>query len=91
MHTWVSSSSVIAFFCWTKTVHFLGPTKASPFMNLVPVFATMFAVLFLREELLFSQIVGGVLVLLGVYWSSRPKKSLVPISSTNPQVQELKY
>ncbi|MBG9787538.1 DMT family transporter [Brevibacillus laterosporus] len=84
-------SSVIAFFCWTKTVHFLGPTKASPFMNLVPVFATMFAVLFLREELLFSQIVGGVLVLLGVYWSSRPKKSLVPISSTNPQVQELKY
>ncbi|MBG9796872.1 DMT family transporter [Brevibacillus laterosporus] len=84
-------SSVIAFFCWTKTVHFLGPTKASPFMNVVPVFATMFAVLFLREELLFSQIVGGVLVLLGVYWSSRPKKSLVPISSTNPQVQELKY
>ncbi|MGG1442264.1 DMT family transporter [Brevibacillus laterosporus] len=84
-------SSVIAFFCWTKTVHFLGPTKASPFMNVVPVFATMFAVLFLKEELLFSQIVGGVLVLLGVYWSSRPKKSLVPISSTNPQVQELKY
>ncbi|MCR8938926.1 DMT family transporter [Brevibacillus laterosporus] len=84
-------SSVIAFFCWTKTVHFLGPTKASPFMNVVPVFATMFAVLFLREELLFSQIVGGVLVLLGVYWSSRPKKSLVPISSTSPQVQELKY
>lgn len=83
-------SSVIAFFCWTKSVHFLGPTKASPFMNLVPVFATLFAVLFLREELLLSQIVGGMLVLLGVYWSSRPKKSLASISSTNPQVQELK-
>ncbi|MDF9412124.1 DMT family transporter [Brevibacillus laterosporus] len=83
-------SSVIAFFCWTKSVHFLGPTKASPFMNVVPVFATLFAVLFLREELLLSQIIGGVLVLLGVYWSSRPKKSLSSISSTNPQVQELK-
>ncbi|RAP28093.1 hypothetical protein C2W64_00559 [Brevibacillus laterosporus] len=83
-------SSVIAFFCWTKTVHLLGPTKASPFMNLVPVFATMFAVLFLGEALLVPQVIGGVFVLLGVYWSSRPKKSLVPISHTNPRVQELK-
>ncbi|WP_232699551.1 DMT family transporter [Brevibacillus daliensis] len=71
--------SVISFFCWSKSVHLLGPTKASPFMNLVPVFATIFAVLFLGEQVMTAQLIGGMFVLIGVYWSSRPKKGFIPI------------
>lgn len=60
------AASVLAFLAWNKAVAELGPGKASPFLNLIPVFATFFAVIFLGEKLDKSQMIGGLVVILGV-------------------------
>lgn len=59
-------ASIVAFLAWNRAVADIGPGKASPFLNLIPVFAALFAILFLDEVLVWSQIVGGILALCGV-------------------------
>lgn len=59
-------ASVISFLSWNKAVQQLGPTTTSPFLNLIPLFATTFAVLWLGEPLLLSQSIGGMFILTGV-------------------------
>jgi drug/metabolite transporter (DMT)-like permease len=63
-------ASVISFLCWNYAVAQFGPSKASPYLNLIPVFATFFAVTFLNESLTLPQIIGGVLVIIGVLITS---------------------
>ncbi|NSL51963.1 DMT family transporter [Bacillus sp. P2(2020)] len=59
-------ASVIAFLSWNKAVAELGPGKASPFLNLIPVFASIFAILFLDEKITLAQIIGGAIAIFGV-------------------------
>lgn len=67
-------ASVIAFFCWTLTVQNIGPSKASPFLNLVPLFATIFAIILLGEQLEVAQAIGGMFILTGVYVSFQQRR-----------------
>ncbi|WP_102347540.1 DMT family transporter [Bacillus sp. Marseille-P3661] len=59
-------ASVIAFICWNKAVVDLGPGIASPFLNLLPVFGSVFAIAFLGEELTSAQLIGGTIAITGV-------------------------
>ncbi|WP_034725934.1 DMT family transporter [Calidifontibacillus oryziterrae] len=59
-------ASVISFICWNKAVTEIGPGKASPFLNLIPVFASIFAIIFLGETLTSAQLIGGVITITGV-------------------------
>jgi drug/metabolite transporter (DMT)-like permease len=82
-------ASVVSFLCWNKSVSMLGPGKASPFLNFIPVFATLFSVLFLNEQLQVAQAVGGMFILAGVYLSSLTKRSVASVDkqadSAGPQ------
>jgi drug/metabolite transporter (DMT)-like permease len=69
-------ASVVSFLCWNKSVSLLGPGRVSPFLNLIPVFAALFSVLFLGERLQVAQAVGGLFILAGVYLSSLTKRSV---------------
>lgn len=62
-------ASVIAFFCWTLSIQKIGPSKSSPFLNLVPLFATLFAIVLLGEKLEVAQAIGGMFILSGVLLS----------------------
>lgn len=63
--------SALALLAWYRGVAEIGPSKASVFFNLVPVFTTIMAVLFLGEIFTYHQLFGGIVVLTGVYLSSR--------------------
>ncbi|PKR76917.1 EamA/RhaT family transporter [Halalkalibacillus sediminis] len=58
--------SFIALILWNKGVSDIGPSLASVFLNLLPFFTTIGAVLFLNEKVVAAQIVGGILVVTGV-------------------------
>lgn len=58
--------SFIALMLWNKSVQDLGPSIPSIFLNLLPIFTAIGAVLFLNESIKITQIVGGFLVILGV-------------------------
>lgn len=66
-------ASIVAFLCWNNGVVRVGANRAGIYLNLTPVFATLFAVLFIDESLYLFQILGGILVGFGVYLSSKRK------------------
>jgi len=66
--------TVLAFIWFYQGVEEIGPSRASIFINLVPVFATLIAVLILGEKLSSSLLIGAVLVVSGVYINNYPPK-----------------
>ncbi|RZT21279.1 DMT family transporter [Fictibacillus sp. BK138] len=67
-------ASIVAFMSWNTAVERVGPNKAGIFLNLIPVFAAIFAVLFIDEKLAWYQALGGVFVIFGVFISTRLTK-----------------
>ncbi|MBP3950140.1 DMT family transporter [Bacillus suaedae] len=76
--------SVIALIFWNKGVAAIGPSRASVFLNLLPVFTIVGAVVFLEETVTFVQLIGGALVIGGVYLSTRETKA------SRVEIQEMK-
>ena len=72
-------ASIIAFLAWNTGVVRYGANRAGIYLNFIPVFASIFAVAFLNESLLWSQIAGGLFVIAGVYTTSlHLKKPFAP-------------
>ena len=64
-------ASIIAFLSWNNGVVALGANKASIYLNFIPLFAAIFAVLFLDEDLLIAQVIGGLAVICGVILANK--------------------
>ncbi len=64
-------ASIIAFLCWNTGVIRLGANRAAIFLNFIPMFATIFAIVFIGESLQLFQLIGGAFVICGVYLSTR--------------------
>lgn len=64
-------ASIIAFLSWNTGVSKIGASKSGVFLNMLPVFATIFATVFTDENLFWYQIVGGLIVVSGVILSSK--------------------
>ena len=64
-------ASIVAFLSWNKGVVEIGANRAGIFLNLIPVFATIFATIFLGEQLYLAQIIGGLAVIGGVILTNR--------------------
>ncbi len=68
------AASVAAFLCWNTGIGRLGAARGAIFLNLVPVFTAAIAVPALGERLLPVQLLGGLLVFVGVTIVSRPAR-----------------
>ncbi|MFC3885782.1 DMT family transporter [Bacillus songklensis] len=64
-------ASIVAFLSWNTGVPKAGAAKSGIFLNLLPVFAAIFATIFTNESLVWYQIVGGFIVIFGVLLSSK--------------------
>ncbi len=60
------AAGVAAFLAWNAGIGRLGAARGAIFLNLVPVFTAAIAIPVLGERLVTAQILGGLLVLLGV-------------------------
>jgi drug/metabolite transporter (DMT)-like permease len=68
-------ASVAAFMAWSVGIEGIGAARGSIFLNLVPVFTAVIAVLTLGERIGLVQFIGGLLVIGGVTLaSSRGRK-----------------
>lgn len=59
-------SSILLSYLWIEGVRHLGPNKNSLFMNLLPVFTSIIAVILLGEKLQQFHWIGGSLTLVGI-------------------------
>jgi drug/metabolite transporter (DMT)-like permease len=61
---------VVAYLIWHRAVQRIGPTRTAVYLNLVPLMAVAIARWSLGEELTSIQLVGGALVIAGI-WITR--------------------
>ncbi len=59
-------NSIIGFFCWNAAIKKLGSSATALFANLIPVFSTIEAVLFLDESFTQIHLISGLLVIAGL-------------------------
>jgi drug/metabolite transporter (DMT)-like permease len=71
--------SALANFLYIYSLSALGPIAIGPFLNLVPVFGVLGGVVLLGESLLWSQLVGGLVILAGVLLVSWRQAAASPI------------
>lgn len=66
----VVCGTIVGYVIFNKGVELLGGSKASMYLNLTPIVATLLAVIVYGSSIFVSQIVGMVMVLIGVYIST---------------------
>jgi len=64
--------SVLGNLCWNAGNRQIGPSRASIFINLIPVFGIVLATTFLGEKLHFYHIAGGLMVVAGLVLAAGP-------------------
>lgn len=69
--------TVLGFVWYYKGVRAIGPTRSGIFINFVPVSAILLSSLFLHESLTASLLLGGILVLAGVFLNNSRSKTEV--------------
>jgi drug/metabolite transporter (DMT)-like permease len=68
-------ASVAAFLCWNAGIGGVGAARGAVFLNLIPLFTASMAVPLLGERLGAAQLLGGLLIVLGVTLAYLPTKS----------------
>jgi drug/metabolite transporter (DMT)-like permease len=81
-------ASIIAPFLWILGVQRLGASTTSIFMNFVPAFTAVIAILFLHEQLHGYHWIGGGMTLLGVILAQRLRTPLRRSRAATPPVRE---
>ena len=64
-------NSVFAYLAWNTALHRLGSIKIAVIYYTLPLFSTTEAYILLGEKIHLSQILGGILVILGIIWSNQ--------------------
>ncbi len=69
-------TSVLSFYFWHKGIHEIGANKTGQFTHLMPLFGSILAYFFLGERLHYYDIIGALLLALGIYLSLFSKQEV---------------
>jgi drug/metabolite transporter (DMT)-like permease len=64
-----------SYILWNKAVVIVGPNKAGIFLHLMPVFSSFMAIFLLNEKLMNFHIIGAIIIIIGIYLSSKKSPS----------------
>lgn len=78
-------ASVICFFLWNKSIQALGAGRAALFGNLIPVFSSIEAVIWLKEPFTIYHIISMVLVFAGLLIANLTLFSRKPGNPATPE------
>ena len=63
--------AIAAYYCWQKGVEIIGPNRASMFIQLMPLFSAVMAIIIFNEKFELYHFVGASFIVLGIYLSNR--------------------
>jgi drug/metabolite transporter (DMT)-like permease len=63
--------AIAAYYCWQKGVELIGPNRASMFIQLMPLFSAVMAILIFKEKFEMYHFTGAIFILIGIYLSNR--------------------
>ena len=63
--------AIAAYYCWQKGVEIIGPNRASMFIQLMPIFSAIMAIIFLNEKFELFHFTGAAFIVSGIYLSNK--------------------
>jgi drug/metabolite transporter (DMT)-like permease len=66
--------SILAYLCWNRGIELLGANRAGLYINLIPLFASLMAVLFLKEQLHTYHLLGILIIFSGLALFNWPRR-----------------
>jgi drug/metabolite transporter (DMT)-like permease len=63
--------AIAAYYCWQKGVEIIGPNRASMFIQLMPLFSAVMAIIIFNEKFELYHFVGASFIVSGIYLSNR--------------------
>jgi len=63
--------AIAAYYCWQKAIELIGPNRSAIFVQLMPLFSALMAILIFKEKFQLYHFIGGTFILTGIYLSNR--------------------
>ena len=67
--------SIGSYYCWAGAVSIIGANRAGIFLSLIPLFSTIMAIFFYKEQFQFFHLIGAILIILGLFLSYKEIKN----------------
>jgi drug/metabolite transporter (DMT)-like permease len=63
--------AIAAYYCWQKGVQIIGPNRSTMFVQLMPLFSAVMAIIIFNEKFEIYHFGGAAFILTGIYLSNR--------------------
>ena len=63
--------AIAAYYCWQKGIEIIGPNRATMFVQLMPLFSAILAIIIFKEKFELYHFAGAFFILTGIYLSNR--------------------
>ena len=67
----VAFPAIAAYYCWQKGVEIIGPNRASMFIQLMPLFSAVMAIIIFKEKFELYHFIGATFIVSGIYLSNK--------------------
>ena len=67
--------SIGSYYCWAGAVSIIGANRAGIFLSLIPLFSTIMAIAFFKEQFQLFHLIGAILIVLGLFLSNKETKN----------------
>ena len=63
--------AIAAYYCWQKAIELIGPNRSSMFIQLMPLFSALLAIIIFKERFQLFHFIGATFIISGIYLSNR--------------------
>ena len=63
--------AIVAYYCWQKAIQLIGPNRSSMFIQLMPLFSALMAIVIFNEKLQTYHFIGAGFIIIGIYLSNK--------------------
>ena len=63
--------AIVAYYCWQKGIEMVGPNRASMFIQLMPLFSAILAIIIFKEKFELYHFAGAFFIVTGIYLSNK--------------------
>ena len=67
----VTFPAIAAYYCWQKAIELIGPNRSSMFIQLMPLFSAIMAIIIFKEKFQLFHFIGASFIISGIYLSNR--------------------
>ena len=63
--------AIAAYYCWQKAIELIGPNRSAMFIQLMPLFSALMAIIIFKEKFQLYHFIGAAFIVSGIYLSNR--------------------